>query len=90
MAVLVPLFSMARAPAASMVTARSVGTIQFRGAGRERTVALPAGTLRVKGEAVCASLQGIPFEPCFLVEKTDHRSFRGSWMEFAYWTPRVA
>jgi hypothetical protein len=33
-----------------------IGTIQFRGAGPARTVSLPAGTLRVKGEAVCASL----------------------------------
>src|SRR5215510_11151706 len=48
-----------------------IGTIQFRGAGPERTVALPAGTLRVKGEAVCASLQGMPFEPCFQIDKTD-------------------
>src|SRR6266478_9467686 len=55
-----------------------IGTIQFRGAGPERTVALPAGTLRVKGEAVCASLQSMPFEPCFHIEKTDARSFRGS------------
>jgi hypothetical protein len=61
-----------------------IGTIQFRGAGPERTVALPAGTLRVKGEAVCASLQGMPFEPCFKIEKTDARSFRGSWLGFAY------
>jgi len=61
-----------------------MGTIQFRGAGPERTVALPAGTLRVKGEAVCALLQGMPFEPCFHIEKTDDRSFRGSWMGFAY------
>jgi hypothetical protein len=61
-----------------------IGTIQFRGAGPERTVALPAGTLRVKGEAVCASLQGMPFEPCFQIEKTDARSFRGSWLGFAY------
>src|SRR4030095_11218833 len=60
-----------------------MGTIHFRGAGPERTVSLPAGTLRVKGEAVCASLQGMPFEPCFHVEKTDDRSFRGSGVGFA-------
>src|SRR5215467_13902474 len=57
-----------------------IGTIQFRGAGPERTVSLPAGTLRVRGQAVCASLQGMPFEPCFQIDKTDDRSFRGSWM----------
>jgi hypothetical protein len=63
-----------------------IGTIQFRGAGAARTVSLPAGTLRVRGEAVCASLQGMPFEPCFHVEKTDDRSFRGSLsgLGFAY------
>src|ERR1700745_1253437 len=61
-----------------------IGSIQFRGAGPERTVALPANTLRVRGEAVCASLQGMPFEPCFHIEKTDARSFRGSWMGVAY------
>jgi hypothetical protein len=26
----------------------------------------------------------MPFEPCFHIEKTDDRSFRGSWMGFAY------
>jgi hypothetical protein len=61
-----------------------IGTIQFRGAGPERAVSLPAGTLRVRGEAVCGSLQGMLFEPCFQIEKTDDRSFRGSWMGFAY------
>ena len=61
-----------------------IGTIQVRGAGPERTVSLPSGTLRARGEAVCASLQGMPFEPCFHIEKTDDRSFRGSWMGFAY------
>jgi hypothetical protein len=61
-----------------------IGTIQFRGAGPVRAVWLPAGTLRARGEAVCASLQGMPFEPCFRVEKIDERSFRGSWMGFAY------
>ena len=41
-------------------------------------------TLRARGEAVCASLRDMPFEPCFHIEKTDDRSFRGSWMGFAY------
>jgi hypothetical protein len=63
-----------------------IGTIQFRGVGPARTVSLPAGTLRVRGEAVCASLQGMPFEPCFHIEKTNDRSFRGSLsgLGFAY------
>ena len=55
-----------------------IGTIQNRGAGPTKAVWLPAGTLRVKGESVCASLQGMPFEPCFNLERMDDRSFRGS------------
>jgi len=63
-----------------------IGTIQSRGAGPARAVWLPAGTLRVRGEAVCASLPGMLFEPCFHIEKTDDRSFRGSLsgLGFAY------
>jgi hypothetical protein len=62
------------------------GNIQFRGGGPVRYVTLPAGTLRVKGEAVCASVRGIPFEPCFNLDKTDQQSFRGSvsGLRFAY------
>jgi hypothetical protein len=61
-----------------------IGTIQFGGAGPVRAVWLPAGTLRERGGEVCASLQGMPFEPCFHLEKINARSFRGSWMGFAY------
>src|SRR5258707_6797258 len=60
-----------------------IGNIQFRGMGPARTVSLPPGTLRVRGEAVCASLQGMAFEPCFYLEKTTERSFRGSWIGLA-------
>jgi hypothetical protein len=63
-----------------------VGTIQMQGSGPVRQAALPAGTLRVKGAAICASVRGIPFEPCFNVEKTNAVSFRGSvqGLSFAY------
>jgi hypothetical protein len=54
------------------------GTVQIRGSGPAQSVWLPAGTLRVKGGAVCASLSGIPVEPCFDLDKTDDQSFRGS------------
>jgi len=54
------------------------GTIQFRGAGPVRWAQLPAGTINVKGEAVCASVKGLPFQPCFNLQKTSHKSFRGS------------
>jgi hypothetical protein len=55
-----------------------VGSIQIRGSGQVRYAALPPGTLRVKGEAVCASLRGLPVEPCFNLERIDSNSFRGS------------
>jgi len=59
-----------------------IGTIQFRGTGPERSAWLPAGTLKVKGEAVCASLKGLPFEPCFRLNRTSEHSFRGSVLGF--------
>jgi len=62
------------------------GTIQFGGTGPVRLAHLPINTIRVSSTAVCASLKGIPFEPCFNVDKTDEISFRGSvsGMGFAY------
>ncbi|MGH6770852.1 MAG: hypothetical protein ACRECO_17730 [Xanthobacteraceae bacterium] len=62
------------------------GTIQIKGAGPVRFVTLPPGTLKVKGENVCASVRGIPFEPCFNLNKTASHSFRGSvaGFNFAY------
>ena len=63
-----------------------MGTIQVRGSGPARSVWLPAETLRVKGDTVCASLSGIPIDPCFKLNKTDDKSFRGSisGLDFAY------
>jgi hypothetical protein len=47
---------------------------------------LPGNTLQIRGQAVCASIKGLPFEPCFNIDKRDDRSFRGSvsGMGFAY------
>jgi len=58
----------------------------MQGSGPVRNMWLPAGTLRVKGEAVCATLKSMPFEPCFSLNRTDDKSFRGavSGMGFAY------
>ena len=63
-----------------------VGSIQFQGQGPLRYAALPADTLRVKGESVCASVRGLPIQPCFNLERTGESSFRGSvsGLEFAY------
>jgi hypothetical protein len=64
----------------------AAGAVQFSGAGRVRHMRLPGNTLQVRGQAVCASIKGIPFEPCFNLVKNDERSFRGSvsGMGFAY------
>src|SRR5204862_6548563 len=64
----------------------AAGAVQFSGAGPLRHIRLPGNTLQIRGQNVCASIKGIPFEPCFNLEKTDDRSFRGSvsGMGFAY------
>jgi hypothetical protein len=64
----------------------AAGAVQFSGAGPVRHVRLPGNTLQIRGQAVCASIKGIPFEPCFNLDKQDERSFRGSvsGMGFAY------
>lgn len=59
------------------------GYIQIRG-NSPRYVVLPAGTLQVKGEAVCAQVRGMPFQPCFNLQKTSQHSFRGSVSGFGF------
>lgn len=54
------------------------GSIQFQGAGAVRYTQLPANTLQVRGGSVCASLRGLPLQPCFNLERTSDTSFRGS------------
>jgi len=62
------------------------GTVQFGGNGPVRYVVLPPNTVRQQGQAVCASVAGVPFQPCFNVDRTDPQSFRGSvsGLRFAY------
>lgn len=64
----------------------AAGSIQFSGAGPVRHVRLPGNTLQIRGQAVCAAIKGLPFEPCFNLDKRDDRTFRGSvsGMGFAY------
>jgi hypothetical protein len=64
----------------------AAGAVQFSGAGPLRHLRLPGNTLQIRGQAVCASIKGVPFEPCFDLDKQDERSFRGSvsGMAFAY------
>ena len=64
----------------------AAGAVQFSGSGPVRQMRLPGNTLQVRGQAVCASIKGLPFEPCFNLDKKDERNFRGSvsGMGFAY------
>lgn len=64
----------------------AAGAVQFGGAGEARHMRLPSNTLQVRGQQICASIKGIPFEPCFNLDKTSNVSFRGavSGMGFAY------
>lgn len=64
----------------------AAGSIQFSGAGPIRHMRLPGNTLQTRGGSICASLKGLPFEPCFNLDRTTEVSFRGavSGMGFAY------
>ena len=56
-----------------------IGSVQFRGSGPVRSVWLPAGTLRTKGEAVCASIKGMSVRALLQCSiRTGDQSFRGS------------
>jgi hypothetical protein len=62
------------------------GYIQIGGLGPRRYVVLPPNTLHVQGQQYCASLRGVPFSPCFSLNRTSTVSFRGavSGLGFAY------
>ena len=66
------------APAASRATARSPAPSRFAATGRCGSCSCRPARCKVKGEAVCASVRGMPFEPCFNLDRTDAQSFRGS------------
>jgi hypothetical protein len=62
----------------------AAGAVQFSGSGPVRHIRLPGNTLQVRGQAVCASIKGIPFDPCFNLDKKDERNFRGSVSGFGF------
>jgi hypothetical protein len=55
-----------------------IGSISIRGSSPVRYVAFPAGTIKVNPDSICASMRGIPVQPCFHVIKTSEHSFRGA------------
>jgi len=61
-----------------------IGTMQAN--GRTRYFQLPAGTIRLTADSICASLPRAIIQPCFNVEQTSSHSFRGSLkgLSFAY------
>jgi len=63
-----------------------IGTIQPPGTNEVRFASLPAGTIQVSGNSVCAHLSGLPINPCFKLQRIDYHSFRGSisGLGFAY------
>ncbi len=54
------------------------GAIRLGGSGPPQYATLPPGTLRVRGDAICALISGMPFEVCFDLDRTGAKSFRGS------------
>jgi len=54
------------------------GIVRFQGSAAFRHIRMPPNTLRVKGEAVCASVRGMAMEPCFTLTQIDQRTFRGA------------
>jgi len=60
------------------------GMMRMRGSGPVRFMRLPAGTLYAKGDTVCSSVKGAFFNPCFNLDKTSERSFRGAVSGFGF------
>lgn len=62
------------------------GSVQFSGSGPVRYARLPVNTIQVGTTQVCAQLKGLPFTPCFNLDKTSDATFRGAvqGMSFAY------
>jgi hypothetical protein len=60
------------------------GSMQVRGTGRTHYGTMPAATLHVEGERICASLPSSIIQPCFYLERTSGSSFRGSISGFGF------
>ena len=62
------------------------GYVRVRGDGPHKYVVLPSGTLRTTNDRYCANVRGMPFSPCFNLQRTSDVGFRGSisGLSFAY------
>ena len=54
------------------------GTIRLQGKDPVTYAVLPAGTLRINNDTICASLKGLPWQSCLNLIQTDEKSFVGS------------
>jgi hypothetical protein len=60
------------------------GVVRMGAGGPTRFVHLPPGTLYQKGDAICSNMKGAFFNPCFKLDKTSDRSFRGAISGFGF------
>ena len=60
------------------------GVMRMRGDGPTRFMHLPAGTLYPKEGRICSNVKGAFFNPCFELNKTSDKSFRGSVSGFGF------
>jgi hypothetical protein len=60
------------------------GVVKIQGSGPTRFMHLPPGTLFTKGAAVCSSMKGAFFNPCYNLERTSDKSFRGAISGFGF------
>ena len=60
------------------------GMLRIQGSGPVRFMRMPAGTLFARGETVCSQVKGAFFNPCFNLNKTSERSFRGAVSGFGF------
>jgi hypothetical protein len=61
-----------------------VGMMRMQGSGPLRFMRMPAGTLYARGETVCSHVKGAFFNPCFNLNKTSEKSFRGAVSGFGF------
>ena len=64
----------------------SVAGVVRMGGGNTRFMHMPPGTLYAKNEGICSNMKGALFNPCFDLNRTSDKSFRGtiSGLSFAY------
>jgi hypothetical protein len=60
------------------------GVMRMKGNGNTRFMHLPAGTLFPKEGRICSNVKGAFFNPCFELNKTSDKSFRGSVSGFGF------